>query len=152
MASRKEVIMLRKALAWLANWVTNIGIVEDEDMNVIAFDGQASMTVSVHTSEAAGYRPHNVRLPAAQRKWWGCVGCRMLSVLVQKSHCWKVMNGVPMTPWNYVRAAFFITWVLASPFVVHWWAPPIDVLAIAPFAIAETISRARAASAKILNN
>jgi hypothetical protein len=80
--------------------------------------GTANTTVSVHTSGAAGYRPHNVRLPP-QRKWWDYVGCRMLSVLVRKSHCWNVMNGVRMTGWNYVRACSSISWVLVSLFFIY---------------------------------
>jgi hypothetical protein len=110
-------------------------------MNVVMLDGQANMTVSVHTSLAASYRPHNIRLPAAQRKWWGCVGCHMLSVMVQESHCWKVMNGVPMTGWNYVRAFFFITLVLVAPFILHWWTPLFYAACIAPFAIIEHFSK-----------
>jgi hypothetical protein len=36
-----------------------------------------AMTVSTHTALAAGYRAHNVRLPAAERKWWAAwaAGC-----------------------------------------------------------------------------
>jgi hypothetical protein len=132
---------LRAVGVFIASRLVQLGLLEDEDLNVVAFDGRANMTVSVHTAEAAGYRPGNVRLPPEQRKWWGCVGCRMLSVLVQDNHCWNVMNGVPMTAWNYVRACFFISWVLVSPFLVHWWALLVDLLAIAPFAVAETVSR-----------
>lgn len=128
---------------FVAGRLVQIGLLEDEALDVTAFDGNANMTVSVHTALAAGYRPHNVRLPADQRKWWGCVGCRMLSVLVQKSHCWNVMNDVPMTAGNYVKACFFISWVLISPFLVHWWAVLVDLLAIAPFAAVETVSRIR---------
>jgi hypothetical protein len=132
---------LRAVGVFIASRLVQLGLLEDQGLNVLAFDGAANMTVSVHTSEAAGYRPGNVRAPAAQRKWWGCVGCRMLSVLVQKNHCWNVMNGVPMTASNYLRACFFISWVLVSPFLVHWWALVVDLLAIAPFAVAETMSR-----------
>ena len=110
-------------------------------MNVVAFNGNANMTVSVHTALAAGYRPHNVRLALVQRKWWGCVGCRMLSVLVQESHCWKVMNNVPMTAQSYLRASLCISWVLLGPFWFHWWALAVDGAVIVPFAVLEQISR-----------
>jgi hypothetical protein len=132
---------LRAIGAFIAGRLVQLGLLEDEDLNVVMLDGTANTTVSVHTAAAAGYRPGNVRLPPPQRKWWGCVGCRMLSVLVQENHCWNVMNGVPMTAWNYLRACFFISWVLVSPLLVHWWALLVDLLVIAPFAVAETVSR-----------
>lgn len=121
------------------------GIWEDRDLNVVAFDGSANMTVSEHTALAGGYMPHNVRLAPDRRLWWGCVGCRMLAVLVQKAHCWKVMNDVPMTMQNYLRAFICISWVLAAPFFLHWWALAVDVAAIVPFVVAEQISRWRGA-------
>jgi hypothetical protein len=117
------------------------GMWEDRLLNVVDFDGSANMTVSTHTAFAAGYRAYNVRLPVAQRKWWGCVGCRMLSFLVQKSHCWKVVNDVPMTAQNYLRASLCISWVLCAPFWFHWWALAVDGAVILPFAAIEHIRR-----------
>ena len=117
------------------------GIWEDHDLNVVAFDGSANMTVSEHTALAAGYRPDNLRLPLPQRKWWGCVGCRMLSFLVQKAHCWKVMNNVPMVTQNCLCASLCISWVLIGPFWFHWWAFAADGVVIVPFAVMEQVSR-----------
>lgn len=131
---------------WAVSRIVQLGLLEDELLDVVAFDGNADTTVSVHTAEDDGYRPGNVRV--AQRKWWADVGCRMLSVLVQENHCWNVENNAPMTAGNRIRACLCISWVLVSPFIIHWWALLIDLLVIAPFAIIETLSRARAASAQ----
>jgi hypothetical protein len=128
-------------LAQLRILLVQAGIWEDRLLNVVDFDGSASMTVSTHTALAAGYRPGNIRLPLPQRKWWGCVGCRMLACIVQKSHCWKVMNNVPMAAQNYLRACLCISWVLIGPFWFHWWAFAVDGATIVPFAVMEQISR-----------
>jgi hypothetical protein len=130
-------------VAQLRILLVQAGMWEDRVLNVIDFDGDANMTVSTHTARAAGYRPHNVRLPSPERKWWGCVGCRMLSFLVQTSHCWKVMNNVPMTAQNYLRASLCISWVLIGPFCSHWWAFAVDGAVILPFVVMEQISRWR---------
>jgi hypothetical protein len=132
---------------WAVSRIVQLGMVEDDLLNVLVFDGNADESVSVHTAEADGYRPNNVRV--AKRAWWAEVGCLMLSKLVQANHCWCVENNVPMTAGNRLRACFFISWVLISPFLVHWWALVVDLLVIAPFAVAETVSRARAASAQL---
>jgi hypothetical protein len=136
--------------AFIASRVANIrmllvqaGMWEDRALNVVDFDGNANMTVSTHAALAAGFLPHDKRLPPSQRRWWGCVGCRMLSVLVQKAHCWKVMNGVSMTAQNYARAFICISSVFAAPFFLHWWAVAFDAAAIVPFAAAEQVSRWR---------
>jgi hypothetical protein len=128
-------------LAQLRILLVQAGIWEDRVLNVIDLGGDANMTVSTHTALAAGYRPHDVRLPLPERKWWGCVGCRMLSFLVQNAHCWKVMNHVPMTAQNYLRASLCISWVLLGPFCFHWWAFAVDGVVILPFAVREQISR-----------
>jgi hypothetical protein len=128
-------------LAQLRILLVQAGMWEDRVLNVVDFDGSANMTVSTHTALAAGYRSYNVRLPWPQRKWWGCVGCRMLSFLVQKSHCWKVMNNVPMVVQNYLRACLCISWVLIGPFWFHWWGLAVDGGVIVPFAMMEQISR-----------
>jgi hypothetical protein len=38
---------------WALSCLLQIGLVEDEDLNVVMLDGQANMTVSDHTSAAA---------------------------------------------------------------------------------------------------
>lgn len=41
---------------------------------------------------------------ARQGKRWACIGCRLLSILVQKDHCEKQLAGKPMTTLSYLRA------------------------------------------------
>lgn len=131
----------RRLAIWFTSRLVQLGIIEDDTLNVVAFDGQGNQTTSAHTALAAGYRTGLPRLPFEQRAWWGCVGCRMLSVMVQRNHCWKTLNGVPMTIWNMLRACFFITVTLGAPFVLHWGAIIFYLACIAPFAIIETFSR-----------
>lgn len=133
---------IARAIArWFISRIVQLGLIEDETLNVAFFDGQANQTTSTHTADADGYRSHNEQLPPSARSWWGEIGCQMLSFLVQKNHCWNVKNGVPMTAGNYIRAFGCITIVLAAPWVIHWWALAFYAAAIAPFAIIEAISR-----------
>lgn len=141
--------LIRAIAGWFTSRLIQLGMLEDDTLNVVAFDGQYNQTTSTHTALAGGYRPNNVRVPPDQRRWWGCVGCRMLSFLVQRNHCWNVMNGVPMAFWNYIRAFACITFVLAAPFVAHWWALASYLLAIAPFAVTEAVSRNRQTPEKV---
>lgn len=44
------------------------------------------------------------------------VGCAVFSVLIQRHHCAKQLDGTPMKPMNYVRA----TACLIAPIVLVW--------------------------------
>jgi hypothetical protein len=100
--------------AWLATErflgrrLMQVGLVEDEALNVVDFGGNADTTVSVHTAEAA-----------AAGKWWGCVGCRLLSDLVQANHCALVMSPTFTMPEGAaIRAFVLITAVLVATFAL----------------------------------
>ncbi len=80
-------------------WLNQIGLLEDETLNVLAFGGQANQTVSVDAAVS------DLKL---HQKWAVWV-CAALSVLVQKGHCPKQIAGVPMSACNYVRAVICIT-------------------------------------------
>jgi hypothetical protein len=108
--------------AWLATEkflgrrLMQVGLLEDQTLNVLDFGGDANMTVSVHTAEAA-----------AAGKWWGCVGCRFLSRAVQRDHCTLVMSPTFTMPEGAaIRAFVLITAVLvatfALPILIAWAA------------------------------
>lgn len=141
--------IVRAISRWFISRIVQLGLIEDETLNVVFFDGAANQTTSTHTADADGYRSHNEQLPPSERSWWGEIGCRMLSFLVQKNHCWNVKNGVPMTAGNYIRAFTCITFVLVAPFVAHWWAIASYLVAIAPFALQEALSRKRQTPQKV---
>lgn len=85
------------------------GILEDEGLDVLAFDGKADMTVSTHAA-----------LAARAGKRWGCVLCAVLSVLVQHDHCEKTLTDAPLSTFDCLRAFFWITCVLAIPVTLIW--------------------------------
>ena len=71
-------------------------------------DGAARQTISMRCAIAqqAGRR-------------WGCVACWLLGVLVQRRHCTRQLIGLPMTPWNYLRA---VVALIAVPVALIWAA------------------------------
>lgn len=89
--------------AWLAvekflgRRAMQIGLVEDECLNTLAFDGQANVTLSVHASDAelAGER-------------WGCWLCAALSWAVQHDHCALVRSPTFTMPEGAAIRAFLL--------------------------------------------
>ena len=94
--------MLEKSLSLLSRFVAGrliaLGFIEDELLNVVAFDGKYNQTLSVHAAIAA-----------RQHKRWGCILCKMLSWMVQKDHCEKTLADKPMSFFDCLRAFFWIS-------------------------------------------
>ncbi len=96
--------MIRRFLLWLHQ----VGLLEDETLNVLAFGGAANQTVSVDAAVSD--------LKFHQK--WAVWMCAALSVLVQKGHCPKQLAGVPMSACNYLRAFICISVLLAAGWFV----------------------------------
>jgi hypothetical protein len=85
-----------------------VGIAIDEALNVLFFDGQPDETISLHAADAqrAGRR-------------WGCVLCKILSVIVERDHCAKQFLPGTTAPTAALRAGIALA-VLASPlFIIY---------------------------------
>lgn len=94
--------MLEKSLSLLSRFVAGrliaLGFIEDELLNVVAFDGKYNQTLSVHAA-----------LAARKGKKWGCILCKMLSWMVQKDHCEKTLTDEPIPFFDCIRAFFWIS-------------------------------------------
>ena len=90
--------MIKSLFEWLFSRFVQIMLVEDEALNVVAFDGSSNMTVSRHCANAM-----------VQKKLWGCIACKILSVLIQKNHCQNVLKNIKTSTFGYIRAAIFIS-------------------------------------------
>lgn len=75
-------------------WAGRVGMAFDRLCNAVVFDGSDTETVSHHTAIAA-----------QEGKAWGCVGCWLLGVLVQKNHCGLTLDpSIPETTSGALRA------------------------------------------------
>lgn len=89
--------------AWLATEkflgrrLMQVGLVEDELLNTVAFDGQADQTLSVHASDAA-----------LSGKRWACILCVALSRFVQADHCTLVRSPSFVMPEGAAIRAFLL--------------------------------------------
>lgn len=79
-----------------------IGLMEDETLNTIYFDGRANQTLSLHAA-----------LAAKKGKRWGCILCKILNILVEKDHCLNTLLNKPMSALDLVKAGFWITITLS---------------------------------------
>jgi hypothetical protein len=96
--------------SWLFSRLMQIGLVEDELLNVVALDGASDMTVSVHAANASTAKPPEK---------WACLLCGFLSRRVQKNHCQLVLHPDFVMPEAAALKAFaWITAALALAFGV----------------------------------
>lgn len=99
--------LLKKLSTWVAGRALQLGLIEDEALDVIAFNGKANMTVSRRSALAWK------RETAAGEPGWGCFMCKLLDYLAQKNHCANTLANLPIPTPNAIRAWFFISVALA---------------------------------------
>lgn len=95
--------------AWVASRAMQMGIIEDETLNTLYFDGRANQTLSLHAA-----------LAEKKGKRWGCILCNILNVLVEKDHCLNTLLNKPMSVWDCVKALFYITIALGAPWAIMY--------------------------------
>jgi hypothetical protein len=96
--------------AWAFSRLMQIGLVEDELLNVVDFDGVSDETLSVHAATAEDTTPPQK---------WACKLCILLSRFVQKNHCKLVLDpNFVMPEGAAIKAFFWITVALALTFCV----------------------------------
>jgi hypothetical protein len=96
--------------AWALSRPMQIGLVEDELLNVVDIDGVAGETFSVHAATAERANPPQE---------WACWLCAFLSRRIQKNHCQLVLDpNFPMPEAAALKAFTWITGVLVINFAV----------------------------------
>lgn len=83
--------------ATIFTYFKNLGIALDQLFNVLILNGSPYQTMSVNAADEQ-----------VKKKVWACWFCNILSVLVQKNHCQKQIDNVPMAEENYFRAAILL--------------------------------------------
>lgn len=79
------------------SYLVRVGKSADCSLNVVILNGDPTETISHHTATAA-----------KNGERWGCIGCRILSALVERDHCGKVLSGAPESSLALIRAGVAI--------------------------------------------
>jgi len=98
-----------------------LGLIEDELLDVVVFDGKANMTTSRRSALAWK------REEGEGRFGWGCIMCKyVLRWCVTKTHCQDTLDGKTIATPIAIKAWAFITLALAIiaaiPVVPVLWA------------------------------
>ena len=101
--------LLRILSVWFAGRLLQFGLIEDEALDVIVFNGKANMTTSRRSALAWK------REEAEGRFGWGCIMCKwVLSWMVTPTHCQDTLDGKTIPTLIAIKAWFFITVVLIA--------------------------------------
>lgn len=93
--------------AWAAKRAMQDGIVEDDELNALMFQGDATMTTSTHS--ALAWRAEE----KAGRFGWGCIMCKwVLAIIVTKTHCQDTLDNKAIPTVEALRALVAIEIVL----------------------------------------
>jgi len=105
----QQIVALLHLLShWLADRAVQLGLIEDELLNVILFNGKANMTVSRRSALA------QQREEGEGRSGWGCFMCNyILRVAANRTHCADTLAGKSVPAKIAIKAWAFITLALA---------------------------------------
>ena len=105
---------------WIANRLLQFGLIEDELLDVLVFNGDADMTVSRRSALAWK------REEGEGRFGWGCIMCKyVLRWCVTKTHCADTLAGktiptlIAIKAWAFISLALVI--IIASPICLLLW-------------------------------
>jgi len=99
--------LLRILSVWFANRLLQLGLIEDELLDVLLFNGAANMTTSRRSALAWK------RETGEGRFGWGCIMCKyVLRWCVTKTHCADTLAGKTIPTPIAIKAWAFITLAL----------------------------------------